>query len=280
MSDLYSISAFLQYINIRTVSSDDVFVVRYDDYDSILLKSKPVAIDFYLLAIKQGFDIQEKDMSDAFLYLDKPDNLLEWDMSAPVSGYGIFISRKLLDKFAKDYTFMNYNNHEALFLTHDEKQILLDLFQKAYTEFQKQPISKDILVSYAVLISSYAQNFYQRQFESRSKVYNKIVADFYQELDAFFKKEDRISAPPSIRFFADKANLSTNYFADIIKHFTGQSPIDHIHQYIIQIAKNKLRQTNLSINEIAYSLGFEYPTYFTRFFKRKTGLTPKNFRNQ
>ncbi|EOR28632.1 Bacillibactin transport regulator [Elizabethkingia meningoseptica] len=219
-------------------------------------------------------------MSSSYLFLDKPGNNMEWDLSGPFIGYGIFVNAKLLDKFAKDYTFTGYTRHEALFLTDRESKVLYDLFIKAYEEYQREDFSQDILVSYAVLILSYTQNFYERQFESRSKIYNKVVADFYKELDWYFRKDNSIDTFPSVAYFADRVHLSVNYFGDVIKHFTGQSPIEHIHQYIIQSAKVKLRETKLSINEIAYSLGFEYPTYFTRFFRKKTGISPKIFRNQ
>lgn len=282
MDKIYNIPSFLKYINVRGTSNDMIQVVHYDEHPDILLKSLPSEIDFYLLALKDKIEVQSpvESMSDSYLYLDKPGNKIEWDLKNSFSGYAIFINEKLLNKMVKDISFANYERHEALFLTSEEKETLYDLFSKSYQEYQKENFSKEVLISYASLIISYTQIYYERQFEARSKIYNKVVADFYQQLDMCLHNPNGLSELPSVSYFAEKANLSTNYFGDLIKHFTGTSPIDHIHEGITQLAKNKLRTTKLSISEIAYSLGFDYPTYFARFFRQKTGISPKVFRNQ
>lgn len=282
MSKVYNIPSFLKYLNIKGSNSDLIQVVHYDEHPDILLKSLPAEIDFYLLALKGNIEVQSPidSMFDSYLFLDKPGNKIEWDLKNHFSGYAIFINEKLLSKSIKDVSFGNYNRHEALFLTLEEKEILYDLFSKSYKEYQKENFSKEVLISYTSLILSYTQIYYERQFDARSKIYNKVVADFYQQLDTFLNNPNGLSELPSVAYFAEQANLSTNYFGDLIKHFTGTSPIDHIHEGIIQLAKNKLRQTKMSVSEIAYSLGFDYPTYFTRFFRQKTGISPKVFRNQ
>lgn len=282
MSKIYNIRSFFKHLNIQGTTSDLIQVVYYDEHPNILLKSDPVEIDFYLLALKDKIEVQSPidSMSDSYLYLDKPGNKIEWDLKNSISGYTIFINEKLLSKTVKDVSFANYDRHEALFLTPEEKDTLYDLFSKSYKEFQKENFFKEVLISYTTLILSYVQIYYERQFEARSRIYNKVVADFYEQLDTVLNNPKGIPELPSVTYFAGKANLSTNYFGDMIKHFTGTSPIDHIHERIIQIAKSKLRQTKLSVSEIAYSLGFDYPTYFTRFFRQKTGISPKLFRNQ
>lgn len=281
MEKLYNIPSFLKYLNLNHPKSDFVHAVQFDKEGGILLQSKPVTIDFYILAIKTNVDIpQSEGMATSYVYLDGPDKTLEWNFSQTFSGYGLFINAKLLDKHAKEYNFMNYNSHEALFVTEEEKTILLDLFEKAYNEYQKPNFSKEVIVSYTALLLSYTHQFYERQFETRSKIYNKVVANFYEHLDEYFKKENQEFVLPSVSFFADKANLTANYFGDLIKHFTGNNPNYHIHQYVIQVAKAKLRESDMTVSEIAFSLGFEYPTYFTRFFKKEVGITPTEFRNQ
>lgn len=278
----YNIPDFLAYLNIGGIKNEAIHVAHYDEQSKVRLQSKAVTIDFYYLSIKESDSIKKpKDnMSNCYLFLDCPGNELEWDYTLPAFGYSMFVSAKLLDKYAKEYNFMHYNNHEALYLTKEEKGTLLDLFKKAYSEFRKEEFSKEVLVSYSALILSYTQSFYKRQFESRSKIYNKVVSDFYAQLEGYFSKGKDVKELPSVNYFAQKANLSPNYFGDLIKHFTGTSPQEHIHQYIIQQAKHKLRQSTLSISEIGYSLGFDYPTYFTRFFRKETGITPNVFRNQ
>lgn len=282
MMKTYTLSSFLKYLNIHTSGSDAIQVIFYNDHPNMRLKSAPVTIDFYMLALKDKIEVQSplEKMSDSYLFLDKPGNTLEWDLKEPFEGFAIFIHEKLVNRALKDASFANYNRHEALFLTEEEKETLYDLFQKAFTEFRKKNFSTEVLVSYTSLILSYTHIYYERQFEARSHVYNRVVADFYQQLDHYLHQPDGMSSLPSVAYFAGQANLSTNYFGDLIKHFTGAAPMDHIHEGIIQIAKSKLLKTKLPISQIAYSLGFEYPTYFTRFFRKKTGLSPKDFRRQ
>lgn len=282
MSKIYNIPDFLNYLHSQAPKSDVTHVIHYDEEPTIRLESKPVTINFYFLAIKQTIDLlpPDENISDFYVFLDAPTNQLAWNLSKPLSGYAILVSAELLDKYAREYSFIKYANHEALFLMPDEKVTLMDLFSKALTEYRKEAFSQSVLVAYASLILSYIQLYYERQFSSRSAMYSKVVADFQQQLADLFRESTRLKELPTVAYFAGKANLSTNYFGDLIKYFTGHPPQVHIHQAIIQEAKRKLRQSDLTISEVAYSLGFEYPTYFTRFFRKETGLTPTGFRNQ
>ncbi|WP_286860232.1 helix-turn-helix domain-containing protein [Sphingobacterium sp. UBA7625] len=287
MKKKYNIKEFLEYTNISGFKNGHIHLVEYSSQKNIRRKSAPIELDFYLLAIKQNFDKTQDygqtifDRSDAFVYLDQPGDLLQWDIAHQISGYQILIDTGLFGKIAKEYSFTYYGNHEALFITKEEEKIITDLFQKALKEFNSYDnFSKDIVISYASLILSYIQKFYSRQFDTRQDLYNTTVADFYKNLEMYYDDEQNALDMPSVSYFSEMANLSSNYFGDLIKHYTGRSPQEHIHQLLIQIAKNKLRTTSLSISEIAYSLGFEYPSYFATFFKKETGISPSVFRNQ
>ncbi|WP_338839283.1 helix-turn-helix domain-containing protein [Flavobacterium ginsenosidimutans] len=287
MRKKYNIKEFLEYTNIGGFKNNHIHLVEYQKQKDMLRKSLPVELDFYFLAIKLNFDKDKNfgqtifDQADAFVYLDSPGDILEWDLDHQISGYHILLDTGLFRKIAKEYSFTYYNNHEALFITKEEEKTITDLFQKALKEFESNDnVSKEIVVSYASLILSYIQKFYSRQFNTRQELYNSTVADFYKNLDAYFDNQKNVTKMPSVSLFSDMANLSPNYFGDLIKHYTSRSPQEHIHQLIIQIAKNKLRTTSLSISEIAFSLGFDYPSYFATFFKKETGISPTVFRNQ
>lgn len=284
---ILSISDFSRYLNVDGLKNDDLHIVDFEKYNDIRLKSEPVTIDFYLLAIKPPMEVKFasyqllEDQSDSsYMYVDCPQNTLEWEISPPFSGICIMISAQHLEKYAKDYSFVHYNNHEALFLTKEEETILWDLFRKANHEFQKEYYSRKVIISYINLILTYVKIFYDRQFDTRSDIYNKVISEFYQNIENYFKENESIAGLPSVAYFAQKSNLSPNYFGDLIKHFTGRPPLDHIHDHVIRLAKDKLKNTVLSVGEISYSLGFDYPNYFARFFRKKTGLSPKVFRNQ
>ncbi len=285
---IFGIKEFNEYLNVGDLKSDDLHIVNFEGKENIRLKSETVAIDFYLLSIKphlsdavRANNPHLKDMSDsAYMYVDCPQNSLEWDIKSPMGGYAIMISAGYLEKFSKDYNFVHYNNHEALFLTEDEVAILWDLFKKADVEFQKKYYSKNIIISYVSLIMTYVRHFYDRQFDTRKDIYHKVIDEFHKNLTEYFVENESLKGLPSVAFFAQKSFLSPNYFGDLIKHFTGKAPIDHIHDYVVVQAKDRLKNTDLSISEISYSLGFDYPNYFARFFRKKTGLSPKTFRNQ
>lgn len=286
MEKAYNISDFLKYINIDDYKNSQIHLTQYIKHPNIRKQSKPIEINFYMLAIKVNYDKEQNygqtefDDADSLVYLDQPGNFLEWNLEKSISGYHILIDASIFKKIAREYNFVHYTNHEGLFINKQEEEIIIDLFKKAYTEFKKEPFSKDVVLSYAALILSYIQSFYNRQFDTRAKLYNETVANFYKNLEDYYQSDSHFDHIPSVSFFAEKANLSSNYFGDMIKHYTGNSPQEHIQQLIVQIAKNKLRNTQLSVSEIAYSLGFDYPTYFTRLFKKTTGITPNVFRNQ
>ncbi|NIF07112.1 AraC family transcriptional regulator [Chryseobacterium sp. Tr-659] len=285
---ILSIPEFSRYLNIGDeLKSDDLHIFDFHGKEDIRLKSEPVTIDFYLLAIKPPMDhklvpyqLLEDQSDSSYMYADCPQNTLEWEIAPPLSGITIMVSARYLEKYAKDYSFVHYNNHEALFLTKDEETILWDLFRKADHEFQKENYSRTVIISYVNLILTYVKDFYDRQFDTRSNIYHKVITAFYQNVERYFRENENIAGLPSVAYFAQKSNLSPNYFGDLIKHFTGKSPLDHIHDHVIRLAKDKLKNTALSVSEISYSLGFDYPNYFARFFRKKTGLSPKVFRNQ
>lgn len=286
-SKILDIPEFCRYLNVNGLKNGDLHIVDFEGKDDIRLKSAAVTIDFYLLAIKPPMDskltpyeLLEDQSDSSYMYVDCPQNTLDWEIKPPLSGYCIMVSAKYLDKYAKDYNFVHYNNHEALFLTKEEETILWDLFRKAVQEFKKERYSRTVIISYINLILTYVKDFYDRQFDTRSNIYHKVIAEFHTNLETYFQENENIPGLPSVAYFAQKSNLSPNYFGDLIKHFTGKSPLDHIQDYIAVLAKDKLKNTALSVSEISYALGFDYPNYFARFFRKKTGLSPKVFRNQ
>lgn len=281
---IFNIREFVDYAKFSPVKNENLHIINFENENNILLKSQQINIDFYLLAIKppleKQFIIDQKfeDQANSFLYVDCPQNTVAWDVNEPKSGYVIMVDAKLMHQTAKDYNFVHYNNHEALYLTKEEEVLLWDLYKQAYNEFKNPNYSKEVIVSYITLILSYTQIYYDRQFDTRSTIYHQVVDDFYNNLSYYYSQND-VSGMPSVAYFAQKANLSANYFGDLVKHFTNESPIEHIQDFVLRLAKDKLKNTSLSVSEISYSLGFDYPNYFARFFRKKTGMSPKVFKN-
>lgn len=202
-------------------------------------------------------------------------------------GFGLLFHPDLLigtnlGKMISQYKFFDYQTHEALHLSDDERQLILDIFTKIEFEL-KQPIdkhSKKLIASNIELFLDYCQRFYDRQFITRDVAHKGILEKFEDLLNTYFLSEKPQSfGLPTVAYFADELHLSANYFGDLIKKETGQSAKDYIQNKTIEVAKNKVFEGDKTVNEIAYELGFKYPQHFTRLFKEKVGYTPSEFKN-
>lgn len=202
-------------------------------------------------------------------------------------GYGLFFHPDFLNgtslgKNIGEYKFFNYRSNEALHVSENERQMILDSLAKIEFEL-KQPIdkhSKKLISANIELFLNYCERFYDRQFITRENVNSGILSNFEEMLNAYFQSENpQAIGLPSVTFFAQELNLSANYFGDLIKKETGKSAKDFILNKTIQVAKSRVFETNKTVSEIAYELGFKYPQHFTRIFKQRVGKTPNEFRN-
>lgn len=183
----------------------------------------------------------------------------------------------LADKIA-DFSFFDYSQTEALHLSDDERAKFLDCLDKIREEVM-HPVdnhSAALISANIQVLLEYLHRFYDRQFITRHKVNSEVVSKFERELKSYFREPRRVI--PNVAYFADNAALTPGYFSDLIKKETGSSPKDLISLHLIAEAKKKLMATNDDISVIAYNFGFEYPSHFTRMFKRLTGLTPLEYR--
>ena len=187
-----------------------------------------------------------------------------------------------LGKHLKDYTFFSYNVNEALHISEQERQTVIDCLNKINIELQHaiDKHTKTLICNNIDLLMNYCLRFYDRQFITRDNVNKDLLSRFEGCLNNYFSDNNALkNGLPSVAYFADKLNLSANYFGDLIKKETGQSAQEHIHTKLIELAKEEILDTNRSISEIAYSLGFQYPQHFTRLFKSKVGVSPNEYRN-
>ena len=183
----------------------------------------------------------------------------------------------------KNYTFFSYEVNEALHISEKERDVIIDCMNKIQAELNHDidKHSKKLIARNIELLLDYCDRFYDRQFITRNNVNKDILSRFEKVLDVFFTSD----APqeiglPSVKYCADQLHLSPNYFGDLIKKETGKSPQEYIQIEVINIAKEKISDTQKSISEIAYELGFKYPTHFTRLFKKCVGCTPNVYRLQ
>ena len=186
-----------------------------------------------------------------------------------------------LAKSINDYDFFSYKSNEALHLSERERQLVMDCFSKIQVELQQSidKHSKKLIASNIELFLNYCERFYDRQFITRENVNKGIIEKFEELLNNYFtSKKPYTVGLPSVTYFADELHLSPNYFGTLIKKETGKSAQEYIQDKIIDVAKNKIFDSNKNISEIAYELGFKYPQHFTRFFKQHVGNTPNEYR--
>jgi AraC-like DNA-binding protein len=184
-----------------------------------------------------------------------------------------------LGKKIASYGFFSYQVHEALHLSAREEDLLDGLLRGLRAEVA-QPIdsfSHEVIASQLEVILNYANRFYHRQFLTRRPAEHDLLSRFEELLTAYFAQAGE-QPLPTVQYFADALHVSPAYLGDMLRSLTGQNTQQHIHQHLIEKAKQLLLSTSLSINETAFRLGFEYPQYFSRLFKSKTGLTPAAFR--
>ncbi len=193
-----------------------------------------------------------------------------------------FIRGTALGKKIYDYTFFHYETNEALHLSERESNVIVDLFNKINFELHQNidKYSKTIIVDTLQLILNYSERFYDRQFITRTNVSTDIVQKFEQILNAYLiSKKTQYFGLPSVTFCANELNLSANYFGDLIKKELGTTAQEYIQSKIIEVAKTKIFDSEKSISQVAYELGFKYPQHFNRLFKQKVGITPNEYRN-
>ncbi len=253
----------------------------------------PVVQQFYTIALKRGlkgplyYGHQSYDFSDGVLFFLAPGQVFAVDEAldtSGVSGWLLVFHPDLLHKYPlaqkiATYGFFSYEVHEALHLSEREESVLNGLMQSIQGEYERpiDAFSQDVLISQLEVLLNYANRFYHRQFLTRRTAEHDLLSRFEALLTAYFNQASE-KPLPTVQHFADALSVSPAYLGDMLRTLTGQSTQQHIHFALIEKAKQLLLSTSLTINETAFRLGFEYPQYFTRLFKSKTGQTPAAFR--
>ncbi len=274
-----------------------VTVLDFSKVTEQVEQNSKITTDFYSIMFKNycknniKYGRKEIDFQDGNLICISPNQTIEIDSEIvereDKMGWGLFFHPDLirsttLNEKIRSYSFFNYEASEALHLSDKEKNILFECIQKIEIELQENIDihSLQIIVSTIELLLSYCQRFYGRQMITRSQTNKSIVSQIENILTQYFS-DIKINEQglPTVKYLADKVHLSPSYLSDLLKKETGKHTQEHIHFYLIEEAKNLLINTEKNINEIAYNLGFEYPQYFNKLFKKKIGKTPKEYRN-
>ncbi|PHN06095.1 helix-turn-helix domain-containing protein [Flavilitoribacter nigricans] len=251
------------------------------DFYTISMKDKSCGLEYG----RNHFDFEEGVM--VFTAPKQVAQITEPIQQGDIQGWMLYFHSDLiqgthLGAAIDEYGFFNYEVFEALHLSDEEERTINDCVANIKKEYEQRidNHSQRVIVSNLELLLNYCLRFYERQFNTRTSQNRDIVSRFQQELKQYFAAgQAGTDGIPPISYFAEKFFLSPHYFSDLLKKESGRSAKDHINDFVIEKAKHVLLSSNQAISEIAYDLGFNYPHYFTRLFKSKTGLTPVEYRN-
>ena len=275
-----------------------VAIIDFAVVDEFMPEDTRVSADFYSIMFKNycsnriKYGRQSYDFQDGSLICIAPKQTITMDTEIEKRpdklGWGLYFHPDLirgtnLGEKMDDYSFFSYEMAEALHLSDKEKQILWDGIQKIQNELDENidVHSQTLIVSNIQLLLNYCSRYYGRQFITRKSINSDYVAQVERVIKNYFRNSDvRSNGLPTVKFLAEQVHLSPNYLSDLLKKETGMNAQDHIHYHLIEEAKRILLNTDQNVSEIAYELGFEYPQYFSKLFKLKTGKTPLEFRSR
>lgn len=253
-----------------------------------------VLFDLYVITLKRGCDKlfygqQQYDFDEGVMAFLSPGQILRGESNSipeNIDGWMLFIHPDFLwntslAKKIKQYDFFGYTINEALFLSEKEETTINAIVENIKNEYQTNidQFSQDIIISHLETLLNYSERFYQRQFITRKKTNHQILDRLEALLSDYFNSDNLVSKGlPTVQYISDQLNISPTYLRSLLKTLTGLNTQQHIHEKLIEKAKEKLSTTDLTVSEIAYELGFEHMQSFSKLFKEKTSQSPLAFR--
>ena len=294
---LKTISEYHQLWGLPKPEHPLISVIRFDD-----MKDWPggpsirLTEDFYSIALKRTTSVKMKygqqpyDFDEGVMFFISPGQVFTIEHTGePLNHTGWlllihpdFLWNKPLAAGISQYEFFSYAANEALFLSSREEEIVTNVFQTIRQEYHANidHFSQNIIVAQLEVLLSYAERFYQRQFITRKITNHTILTKLEEVLAGYFNEAGFLgNGLPQVQDIAARLHVSPNYLSGLLRSLTGKSTQHHIHEKLIEKAKEKLSGTDLSVSEIAYGLGFEHPQSFNKLFRNKTSLSPTDYRS-
>ena len=250
--------------------------------------------DFYSISLKRNmyarirYGQQYYDFEEGPMFFIAPGQVFSIEVNTNAvkkSGWILllhpdFLWNTPLAKNIKKYEYFGYSVNEALFLSEKEEAVISGVIDNIRSEYHANidKFSQQIIISHIEVLLNYAERFYNRQFLTRKISNHQVLEQLENLLDEHFKGNTPEKGLPTVQYLASRMNLSPDYLSSLLKVTTGMNTQQHIHEKLIEKAKEKLASTVLSVSEIAYELGFEHSQSFSKLFKTKTNLSPLEFR--
>jgi AraC family transcriptional regulator, transcriptional activator of pobA len=292
-----TISEYHRFRNLPKPEHPLISVIDIESVKHLKFGEISLVFDFYLITLKRNFNAkikygqQECDFDEGILFFMSPGQTLRISIekgSLPQhTGWMLlihpdFLWNTALAKTIKQYGYFDYAVNEALHLSEKEEATLSALMQNIEQEYRSNidRFSQDVMVAQIELLLNYSNRYYNRQFLTRKTTSNDLLVKLEDVLNEYFDRQNNSQTGlPTVKYVAEKLNVSPDYLSDLLRTLTGQNAQQHIHNKLLEKAKEALSTTSLSVGEIAYRLGYEHSQSFSKLFKNKTNVTPLEFRN-
>lgn len=297
--EIVRIRSITEYHRFRGLPKPEHPLISLVDYALVQFpedeKAVNIVMDFYSIALKRDigaklhYGQQTYDFDEGLMSFIAPGQVLRLEKEPDTlhngSGYLLqihpdFLWNSPLARSIKSYTFFDYSINEALFLSDKEETIIVGILESIRQEYHTNidKFTQDLIIAQIELLLKYCDRYYNRQFITRKISSHQILTKVENFLNSYFSDASRPESLLSVKKVADAMNVSSDYLSSMLKQLTGKNVQEHIHQKMIEKAKEKLSTTTLSVSEIAYELGFEHPQSFSKLFKSKTNVSPMEFR--
>ena len=306
MAEIKRFSKISDYHKFASLPAPQHPLISLVDYNQVSYpeesKKFHLVQDYYTIGLKRNvpykiyYGQQEYDFDEGLMTFVSPNQMISLKDNPNVgasaalkpSGWLLFLHPDFiwntsLAKSIKSCDFFGYAINEALFLSEKEELMMIDILKKIENEYQSNmdKFSQKIIVSQIELLLNYAERFYERQFLTRKKPNHQLLEKVELLLTNYFQNTQlNDNGVPTVEHISNELHISANYLSNSLKSLTGMSTQQHIHEKLIEKAKEQLSSSQKSISEIAYALGFEYPSSFNKLFKRKTEMSPLEFRKR
>ncbi|AWH83837.1 AraC family transcriptional regulator [Flavobacterium album] len=289
-----SVSEMHRFLNLPGPEHPLISMISFKDVEPELNEwGRGMIINLYIIAIKKEFTGKVRygqgyyDFDEGMMSFIAPGQLCYQSGPGenPRGGQMLifhpdFLRSYPLGKKIKEYEFFSYDVTEALYLSQKEESMIEGIMKNIEQEYHStmDGFSHDLIMSHIELLLNYSNRFYNRQFMTRKVAHNDLLVKLERVFEEHFSSENKTAALPTVKDIAAKLNVSPGYLSDMLRTYTGQNAQQHIHNKLIEKAKEILTTTPLSVSEIAFQLGFEYPQSFSKLFKSKTNVSPLEFR--
>lgn len=292
---LNTIAEYHQFRGLTAPENPLISVINFDDVQLNDNEPPSIVCNFYTIVIKRHPEAKLKygqqvyDFDEGIMMFLAPGQVfgIESTGNKKPSGWLLLIHPDFLWKTnlassIGKYEYFQYSVHEALFLSEKEEEAMLQILMNIRKEYQNNVdhYSHNIIIAQLELLFTYSERFYNRQFITRRINNHKVLEQVEEKLSEYFTTTRlKNKGIPTVQKLAEDLNISPNYLSGLLKNLTGMTTQQHIHNKLIETAKEKLSTTEMTVSEIAYELGFEHSQSFSKLFKAKTNFTPLDFRN-